>query len=135
MRALAAAIKWIMLVSGALTCTMFYAAVAPDASFRSTFGDELEGDAARLVVRNWGVLVGLVGMSLIWGALRPAVRGMALVLGGVSKTVFIGLLLARGAQYLTTQARIAIVVDALAVLLFLTYALSVRPSTRTAAPV
>jgi hypothetical protein len=29
---------------------MFYAAFAPDESFRSTFGDEREGDAARLVV-------------------------------------------------------------------------------------
>ena len=29
--------KWIMIVSGALTCTMFYAAIAPQAAMRSTF--------------------------------------------------------------------------------------------------
>ena len=40
-------IKWIMLVSGVLTCTMLYAAVAPQAALRSTFGDTLEGLSPR----------------------------------------------------------------------------------------
>lgn len=31
-------IKWIMLVAGVLTCTMLYAAFAPQASLQSTFG-------------------------------------------------------------------------------------------------
>jgi len=29
-------IRWIMLVAGALTCTMVYAAIAPEAALRST---------------------------------------------------------------------------------------------------
>ena len=57
--------KWIMLVSGVLTCTMFYAAIAPQAALRSTFGDELEGPVAEIVVRNWGVLITLMGGMLI----------------------------------------------------------------------
>ena len=44
--------KWIMIVSGALTCTMFYAAIAPQAALRSTFGESLEGPLAEIVVRN-----------------------------------------------------------------------------------
>jgi len=32
-----AKIKWIVLVSVALTCTMVYAAIAPQAALRSTF--------------------------------------------------------------------------------------------------
>ena len=50
-------IKWIMLVSGALTCTMIYAAIAPQAALRSTFGETLEGPLAEIIVRNWAVLI------------------------------------------------------------------------------
>jgi len=54
-------IKWIMIVSGALTCTMIYAAFAPEAALHSTFGRTLEGPVAEIVVRNWGALITLVG--------------------------------------------------------------------------
>ena len=50
-------IKWIMLVSGALTCTMIYAAIAPQAALQGTFGETLAGPLAEIVVRNWGVLI------------------------------------------------------------------------------
>jgi len=49
----AANIRWIMVVSGALTCTMVYAAIAPRAALLSTFGETLEGPLAEVVVRNW----------------------------------------------------------------------------------
>ena len=55
-----AKIKSIMLVSGALTCTMPYAALAPQAALRSTFGETLEGPLAEIVVRNWGALIALM---------------------------------------------------------------------------
>ena len=58
-------IKWIMLVSGVLTCTMFYAFVAPQAALTSTFGAALEGPVANVVVRNWSALITLVGAMLI----------------------------------------------------------------------
>jgi len=45
--------KWIMLVSGILTSTMLYAAVAPQAALRSTFGETLQGPLAEIIVRNW----------------------------------------------------------------------------------
>lgn len=51
-----ARMKWIMLVSGALTCTMLYAAIAPQAALRSMFGDAMEGPLAEIIVRNWGAL-------------------------------------------------------------------------------
>ena len=60
-------IKWIMLVSGALTCTMIYAFIAPQAALTSTFGAALEGPVANVVVRNWGALITLVGAMLIYG--------------------------------------------------------------------
>lgn len=46
--------KWIMLISGVLTCTMLYAAISPQATIRSTFGGSLEGPVADIVVRNFG---------------------------------------------------------------------------------
>jgi len=48
-------------VSGVLTCTMVYAAIAPQEALRSTFGETLDGPVADIVIRNWGVLITLVG--------------------------------------------------------------------------
>jgi hypothetical protein len=51
----------IMMVSGLLTSTMVHAAVAPEAAFRSTFGEDISGPAASIVVRNWCALIALMG--------------------------------------------------------------------------
>src|SRR5262245_26483879 len=120
---LAARMKWVMLVSGALTCTMVYAAIAPQNSLQSTFGETAEGAVAEIVTRNWGALIALVGAMLIYGAFRPEVRPLVLVVAGVSKLVFIGLVLAEGSRYLGHQAGVAVAVDALMVLLFALYLL------------
>ena len=119
-------IKWIMIVSGALTCTMIYPAIAPQAALRSTYGETLEGPLADIIVRNWGALIAMVGGALIYGAFRPGARGLALVLAGGSKLVFIGLVLANGQRYLGQQVAVAIGVDTLMILLFAWY-LAVAP--------
>ncbi len=120
--------KWIMLVSGALTCTMLYAAIAPQAALRSTFGETLEGSLAEIVVRNWGALIALVGAMLIYGAYDPPGRPLILTIAGVSKLVFIGLVLSHGQQYLGHQAGLAVVIDLVMVALFIVYLVSVRRS-------
>jgi hypothetical protein len=114
-------IRWIMVVSGVLTTTMVYAAIAPDAALRSTFGETLSGPLANVVVRNWGALIAMVGGMLIYGAFRPQARSMALVVGGASKAVFILLVLSQGARYLGQQAGVAIAVDSVMVALFAWY--------------
>ncbi len=119
-------IKWIMLVSGALTCTMIYAAIAPQAALRATFGETLEGPLAAVVVRNWGVLITLVGAMLIYGAYHAPVRRLVLAVAGVSKLTFIVLVLWQGSRYLGQQAGIAIAVDALWIVLFTSYLLATR---------
>ena len=121
-----AKIKWIMLVSGALTCTMVYAAVAPEAALRSTFGDALQGPLAEVVVRNWGVLIALVGGMLIYGAFQPHVRRLVLIVAGLSKVAFIGLVLAQGSRYLAQQAGVSIAIDLVMVSLFTLYLVAVR---------
>jgi hypothetical protein len=126
-----AKIRWIMLVSGTLTCTMFYAAVAPQASLRSTFGETLEGPVAEIIVRNWGALIGLVGAMLIYDAYHSPVRPLVLTVAGLSKLVFIGLVLAHGRQYLGYQAGVAIAIDSVMVALYIGYWASVRRSRAT----
>ena len=101
----------IMFVSGALTMTMLYAAVAPEAALESTVGEGLGGAVADVVVRNWGALIGLVGAMLIYAARRPALRPLALTIAGASKATFIALVLSHGGRFLGFQAGIAVVSD------------------------
>ena len=131
MRWLTDSIKWIMLVSGVLTCTMLYAAIAPEAALTSNFGESLEGPVASIVVRNWGALVGLIGLMLVYGAFHPPVRGLVLTVAGASKLTFVVLLLAHGTRFLGAQAGVAVVVDSIWVLVFAAYLVRAR---KTAAP-
>src|SRR5262245_35968672 len=113
--------KWIMIVSGALTCTMLYAAVAPEAALRSTFGETLDGRLADLIVRNWGALIAIVGAMLIYGAFDPPSRRPILTIAALGKVVFIGLVVSHGGRYLAHQAGVAVAVDSVMVLLFVGY--------------
>jgi hypothetical protein len=112
-------IKWIMLISGVLTSTMVYAAVAPTAALRSTFGESLEGPVADLVVRNWGFLIALIGAMLIYGAFHPLQRPLVLLVGGASKAFFISLMFAHG--LLQGQAAVSGAIDLVMVVLFALY--------------
>jgi hypothetical protein len=115
-----------MILSGVLTMTMFYAALAPEAALRSTFGESVSGPVADIVVRNWGALIGLVGAMLIYGARKPAVRPLALTIAGASKAVFIALVLSHGGRFLGYQAGIAVAVDAMWVIVFAAYLFTTR---------
>lgn len=126
MQWIVARIKWIMIVAGVLTCTMIYAAIAPQAALRSTFGETLEGPLAEIVVRNWAALITLVGAMLIYGAFNPPARPLVLTVAGLSKLTFIGLVLAHGTQYLGQQAGVSIAVDLVMVVLFFCYLIAVR---------
>ena len=119
-------IKWVMLVSGLLTCSMFYATIAPDAALRSNFGHTIEGAAAQIVVRNWGALIGLMGILLIYGAFREHARRLALLVVGASKVVFIALVLSLGQEFLQFQVGVSAAVDGIMVALFAAYLVSTR---------
>ena len=121
----------LMMLSGMLTLTMVYAAIAPGAALRSTFGESLDGDVADIVVRNWGALIALMGVLLIWGARHAAVRRLALTIAGASKAVFVTFVLSHGTQFLGYQAGIAVVVDLLWVLVFAIYLFATRGTPAT----
>jgi hypothetical protein len=116
----------IMILSGVLTMTMVYAAIAPDAALRSTFGESMSGPIADIVVRNWGALIALVGAMLIYAARKPALRPMAVAVAGASKAIFAALVLSHGGRFLGYQAGIAVVIDVLWVMIFAADLLSVR---------
>lgn len=118
--------KWIMMVSGILTSTMIYAAIAPEAAMESTFGEPLKDPVAQIVIRNWGALIAIVGGMLLYGAFVPSSRSPILVIAGASKVVFIGLVLSHGSRYLRYQAGTAVVIDSLMVVLFAWYLLASR---------
>ena len=113
--------KWVMLVAGLLTCTMFYAAFAPIPMQQSTFGDSVEGPIAEVVVRNWGILIGLIGLMLIYGAFDVASRRLALLVAAASKIAFISLVLVFGRPFLEYQVGTSVIVDSIMVGLFVAY--------------
>ena len=117
----AARIKTIMLVSGVLTCSGFYALFAPQAAVAGTYGAALDGPIADVIVRNWGALIGTIGLMLIYGAYRPAVRPLVLTAGAGSKLVFISLVLSHGSRFLAQPVRVSLAVDLLMVGLFLVW--------------
>jgi len=122
----AGAIRWIMIVSGALTCTMVTTAFTPAETLRSIFGVWPESPETDLVARNWAILIGLMGALLVYGAFHPAVRKTALVVAGASKAVFVTLVLSQGNRFLSHQAGIAVAVDGVWVLIFAAYLWSSR---------
>lgn len=125
-------IKPIMIVSGLLTCTMAYAAVAPREALFSTLGTDLgDGPLAEILVRNWGVLVTLVGGALVYGAFHPGARALALGIATISKLGFVALVLSLGRDFLGQQAGIAVGIDALWVILFGWFLASTHPRART----
>ena len=118
--------RWVMLVAGVLTCTMFYAAIAPVASLQGNFGEAIDGPVAQIVVRNWGVLIGLVGLMLIYGAFNEANRRLAVLVALASKVAFIGLVLTYGQAFLQFQVGTAVVVDSILVVLLAAYLVAAR---------
>lgn len=110
--------KAIMLVCGVLTCSMLYAALAPEAALLNMFGSTLaDGALGDILVRSWGLLIALVGAMLIYGAFNTAVRPLVLVVAGLSKLAFVSLLVLLGSEFLP-KTLTPIVIDGLAVVLF-----------------
>ncbi len=113
--------KWIMLLSGVLTITLFYAFISPKAALKSNFGESLEGPVANILVRNWGALVGLIGAMLIYGAFEPSVRNFSLIIAGISKIVFIFLVITSAKSFRKFGAGKAVIADSIMVVLYTAY--------------
>ena len=126
-------IKWVMLVSGLLTLTMFYGLFAPQASLESMFGVSFSGTLENIVIRSWSALVGLMGAILIYGFYSEKYRVFSISIVAFSKVIFVSLVLLYGQEFLSTAAA-AIIMDCLVITLSSMYLLAVyiqRPTSDT----
>lgn len=121
-----AKIKWIMLLAGALTCTMLYAAVDPSEAVDFLFDRTLESALAEVIVPSWAALFGLTGALLIYGAFVPQARKLVLTVAGSGKLVFLGLVLARGREYLDEKVGLVLALDAAMVAVFVIFMIGTR---------
>jgi hypothetical protein len=115
-----------MLASGLLTCTIFFALLFLQSAFRSNFGESLEGPVSDIIVRNWGALIGLMGIMLIYGAFVNHARRFVVVIAAISKLVFIILVLSSSKSYFAYIAGTAVIVDFVIIDLFAAYLLLFR---------
>ena len=104
-----------MWVTGIGTALVGLGLIAPSEIQQSMFGTPSEDPLALLLARGWSGLVGLMGILLIIGARRPALRTFCLNVSGGSKAMFIGMILIWGQAYVPTLAG-ALFIDALVVL-------------------
>ena len=104
-----------MWVTGIGTALVGLGLIAPSEIQQSMFGAPSEDPLALLLARGWSGLVGLMGILLIIGARRPALRTFCLIVSGGSKAMFIGMILIWGQAYVPTLAG-ALFIDALVVL-------------------
>ncbi len=118
-------IKWVMLVSGLLTFTMFYGLFAPQAGLESIFGVSFSGTLENIVIRSWSALVGLIGAILIYGFFNQKYRVFSITIAAVSKLVFVSLVLTYGQEFLG-KATPAIAMDCIVIILTATYLFAVR---------
>ena len=93
-------VKWVMLISGVLTSTMFYGLFAPQMALESMFGVSFSGSLEDLIVRSWSALVGLMGFVLIYGFFNEGFRSYAISIAAFSKFVFVALVLIYGGEFL-----------------------------------
>lgn len=121
MRLIVGNFRGVMLICGLLTCTMLLGLFSPAASIQSNFGEPLVTAPENVLVRGWSALIGLMGVMLIYGAFHKEVRNFALVIVGVSKTIFIAIALMYGWQFLGFGLGTAVVVDGIMILLFALY--------------
>jgi hypothetical protein len=87
---------------------------------------------AEVVVRNWGVLIALIGAMLIYGAFNVSVRPLVLAVATAGKLTFRALVLTIGQQFLSYQAGVAVASDVLQVVLFIGYLIAGRKAARVA---
>ena len=118
-------IKWVMLVSGVLTFTMFYGLFAPQAALQLMFGASFNGTLENIVIRSWSALIGVIGAILIYGFFSQKNRVLSISVAAFSKVVFVSLVLLYGQEFLGKAAP-TIVMDCVVIILSGLYLFAVR---------
>lgn len=112
-------IFWILLVSGVITSSMLTAAVAPRLVFRQFFGTILDGPLGNAIMRNWGLVIGMSGLLLIYAAYDETVRIPIMLFSIVGKVFFSMQVFAAGSTL--KAARGGAIIDLVIGLVFCAY--------------
>jgi hypothetical protein len=112
--------KWVMIISGVLTTTMFYGLFAPQSALESMFGASFNGDLESIVIRSWSALIGLIGIVLIYGFFNESVRKYSFSIAAFSKLVFVVLVSVYGQQFMAKLAP-AVLMDVVVIIVAAVY--------------
>ena len=85
---LGAQIESILLITGVATAAALVLFLAPVATMKMLFGQAPADALSLLIVRHWGLLVGLVGALLIYAAYHAEIRVPTLIVAIVEKAAF-----------------------------------------------
>ena len=85
---LAAHIELILLITGLATAGALALFLAPVTMMNMLFGQAPADALSLLIVRHWGLLVGLVGALLVYAAYHPEIRVPTLIVAIVEKAAF-----------------------------------------------
>lgn len=114
-------IAWVLIVCGALTCSMLLQALAPRSAVRLIFGEDISGTAALLIARSWGAMIFVSGLLLIASAYHPQFRLPVLLNAIAGKLGFALLVFVNGGRYFARPGFAMALADLVMVALFIWY--------------
>ena len=85
---IAAHIEQILIVTGAATALAVAQFVAPPQVLRLTYGQAPSDAASLMLARHWGLLIGCIGILLIYSAFYTPVRVPVMVFAVIEKVAF-----------------------------------------------
>jgi len=85
---LAPQIELILLLTGLATTAALVLFLAPVTAMKMLFGQAPSDLLSILIARHWGLLVGLVGVLLVYAAYHAEIRVPTLIVAIVEKVVF-----------------------------------------------
>jgi hypothetical protein len=85
---LAAQIKLILLITGLATAGALVLLLAPATTMKMLFGQAPSDTLSLIIVRHWGLLLGLVGALLVYAAYHAEIRVPTLIVASAEKAAF-----------------------------------------------
>lgn len=117
-------IEIILYVTGAVTGSMWLQFLAPQAILRSFNGLEVSDPLALFFARVSGLVIGLLGVLLIWAGINPALRVPVVTICMLGKAVFVATALSRfGDRDFARGHLLTVIFDSVCVLLYLAFLL------------
>lgn len=110
----------ITLIVGIMTASLFLQAFAPRFALRSFYGKDVSDEFALFLARAAGVPIAMIGLLLIWASFNEAIRDPIILAAVVGKSLFL-FSIARNWKVTGKGFALTIIVDSIAVVLFLLY--------------